>query len=124
MQSSTHEHNQNNLHHRNKINCFLPSSQQFSIYIEKNFPEALQYDIKGYFNKLSEWIHTEYFDVFLNYLINCKKEKRNKEKFQRFLINKCRNLKTKNIDLDDLQNSCTSFDDESILLISILYYFT
>lgn len=117
-------HNNNDNCIKCKISHFLLSTQQFSKYLENAFPMSLQYDHKNIFYQLNGIIHTDYFDMFINNLLHSSEEKIKKKNFQRFLINKCHLLKIDIIYLDNIEETCQTFERQSILILSILYYFT
>ena len=118
---SHHSHHSHHLYHR--IN-FLPSTQQFSKYLENNFVDAFNYDVQGYFDKISHLIHVDYFDIFMHYIIVNESQRKLKNKFQQFLTHKCIKFETKKIDLDNLYETCDTDELQTLLLMSILYYFT
>jgi len=119
--SDNHSHHSHQTCHR--IN-FLPSTQQFSKYLENNFVDAFNYDVQGYFDKISQLTHVDYYDIFMHYIIVDESQKRLKDKFQQFLTHKCIKFETKKIDLDNLYETCDTDELQTLLLMSILYYFT
>lgn len=113
---------------RGKTTMFV-STQQFSKILEKNFADCLEYieSVHTYpvFCKLDDITHTYFFDVFIQYLVSSSSRhvQNLRAKFQRFIHVKCLVMKIDKIDLLHLQETCTTYDTQCFLLISILYYF-
>ncbi len=108
---------------------FMFSSQQFSKFIEQHYPfcfnliSSSSYEENGesYLDKLEEFTHTGYYTLFLHYLVTSNVVL--KSKFQRFLNDKCHILGIPPIDLNRLKETCTTYDRQTILVVSLLYYF-
>lgn len=122
------ESNSHSSHKREKGKLsFLFTSQQFSKFVEEQFPECLSlkhtHMDKNYFDKIEDSTHTLYFSRLLNYVLSTNG--RYKKQFQRFLQNKCTSLlNIPVIDLDNLSDKCNTKESQIILLLSMVYYFS
>lgn len=110
---------------KNKLS-FMVTTQQFSKYVEQQFPECIyQKHNENYlfrFDKIEDIVHTGYFILFFNYIL--KTNDIYKQTFQRFLKNKCIYLNIPIIDLKNINETCDTYDRQVILILSIVYYFT
>ena len=114
---------------KSKKLSFLFSSKQFSKFIEQQYPKCFSLpfisnyeDIDlSYFDKLDDFIQTGYYTLFLHYLLHTNISL--KQKFQRFLNDKCHILQVEPIDLDCLKETCSNYERQTILILSMLYYF-
>lgn len=129
MQDMNNTHNSHHHSHRRERSklSFLFTSQQFSKFVEEQFPESLSYKHKhtekNIFDKLEDITHTLYFSELLDFILSTKG--RYKKQFQRFLQNKCMSLlNIPVIDLDNLKETCNTKEAQIILLISMVYYFS
>lgn len=99
------------------MNSVLFTTKQFRKLIELKDPSIFVTDFDHqYFNCL-DMIDTQTFDLSLNYILI-----HNKKGFQRFLNEKSFKLTFPEIDLDDLKRTCCTKCQQSLLLLSLLFY--
>ena len=101
-------------------NILFPSKQFFK-FIHLKYPnlEFTNSDT-NYFNCLNPKFNVSGYNDALEYFLQ---DTEIKNKFQRFLNEKCFVLNIEKIELDDLACTCNTAERQTILLMLFLYYF-